>query len=139
MMKFPIGGAEAMNYKRPTKLYRIPSEGKCMGVCAGIADYSDVNVTAIRILFVIALFMSGIFPAIFVYFLVGILLDVKPADMYEDEKEEEFWRETRKSPDTTAADMRKRFRDIERRTNEMEAYMTSKRFRLERELRALED
>lgn len=34
-----------MTYNRKTKLYRIPREGRLMGVCAGIADYLDMKVT----------------------------------------------------------------------------------------------
>ena len=70
---------------------------------------------------------------------MGFVLEPKPRDLYEDENEEEFWKQTRKAPDYSAAELRRRFRDIERRTSDMEAYVTSKRFRLERELNALED
>lgn len=125
--------------KSPTRLYKNPHKGKVMGVCAGIADYFGISTTPVRVLAVIGFFtpLSGFI--IIGYFVLGFMLDPAPMDLYEDEQEEEFWKQTRKSPDYTAAELRRRFRDIERRTNEMEAYMTSKRFRLERELRALED
>jgi len=129
-----------MSFKKsPTRLYKSPRDGKIMGVCAGIADYFSVSATAIRVLALIGLFtpLSGLF--LIGYFLLGFILDARPGDLYEDEKEEEFWKQTRKAPDYTAAELRRRFRDIERRTSDMEAYMTSKRFRLERELRRLED
>jgi phage shock protein C len=127
------------NYKnRPTKLYKNPREGKCMGVCAGIADYLDIKVGVVRILMVLGFFVVG--PFIFIaYFITGMVLDARPLDLYEDDHEEEFWKQTRKAPEYTAAELRGRFRDIERRTADMEAYMTSKRFKLERDLRALED
>ena len=124
--------------KSPTRLYKNPRDGKIMGVCAGIADYFDIKVGIVRVLTCIGLIPFGAFIVIG-YFVLGFALSPKPVDLYEDEQEEEFWKQTRKSPDYTAADMRSRFRDIERRTGDMEAYMTSKRFRLERELRALED
>jgi len=127
------------NYRsRPTKLYKNPREGKVMGVCAGIADYLDIKVGVVRILTALSFFVVG--PFIFVaYIILGIVLDARPNDLYEDDTEEEFWKQTRKAPDYTAAELRSRFRDIERRTSDMEAYMTSKRFKLERELRSLED
>ena len=128
------------NYRsRPTKLYKIPQEGRCMGVCAGIADYLDIKVGVVRILTVVGALVTGIWLFVIGYFVLGMALDAKPAGLYEDDQEEEFWKQTRRSPDYTAAEMRSRFRDIERRTSDMEAYMTSKRFRLERELKALED
>ncbi len=125
--------------KRPSKLYRDPANAKCMGVCAGMADYLDMKVGAVRILTVLAVLFTGGWPLVFVYFVMGFYLDKKPADMYEDEREEQFWKETRKSPDWSTSELRRRFRDVERRTSEMEAYVTSKRFRLDRELKALED
>lgn len=128
------------NFKtRPTKLYKDPHNGKCMGVCAGIADYLDIKVGVIRFLTVVGALVTGIWFFVIAYFILGFVLDARPRDLYEDEHEEEFWKQTRKSPDYTAAELRRRFRDIERRTSDMEAYMTSKRFRLERELRDLED
>lgn len=110
-----------------------------MGVCAGIADYLDMKVKVVRLLMILGLIFTGFFPLIFVYFILGIALDTKPDPLYDDEHDEEFWKKTRKEPEETSADLRQRFRDIEHRTQEMEAYMTSKRFKLERELSALED
>jgi len=128
-----------MTYNRKTKLYRIPKEGSCMGVCAGIADYLDMKVKIVRLFMILGLIFTGFFPLIFVYFILGVALDTKPDPLYDDEQDEEFWKKTRKEPEETSADLRQRFRDIERRTQEMEAYMTSKRFKLEREIDALED
>jgi len=128
------------NYRsRPTKLYKSPREGKVLGVCAGIADYLDIKVGVVRVLTVIGTLVTGIWFFVIAYFVLGMVLDAKPLGLYEDDTEEEFWKQTRKAPDYTAAELRSRFRDIEHRTSEMEAYMTSKRFKLERDLRALED
>ncbi len=125
--------------KSPTRLYKNPHQGKIAGVCAGIADYFDVKVGLVRGLTIVGTIFTGFWPLIIGYIICALYLDPKPRDLYEDEQEEQFWKQTRKSPDYTAAELRRRFRDIERRTSEMEAYMTSKRFKLERELRALED
>jgi phage shock protein C len=124
---------------RPTKLYKDPHRGKLMGVCAGIADYLDIKVGVVRVLVVLGALVTGIWFFAIAYFILGFVLDPMPRDLYQDEREEEFWKQTRKAPDYTAAELRRRFRDIERRTSDMEAYMTSKRFRLERELKSLED
>ncbi|MCQ2297318.1 MAG: PspC domain-containing protein [Bacteroidales bacterium] len=40
------------------RLYRIPSQGKIAGVCAGLAQYFDVDVTLVRILFLLALIFA---------------------------------------------------------------------------------
>ena len=44
------------------------------GVCSGIANYLDIDVSIVRILTVIGCIFSGIF-GIALYFLVGILMD----------------------------------------------------------------
>lgn len=44
------------------------------GVCSGIANYLDVDVSVVRILTVIGCMFSGI-VGIALYFLVGILMD----------------------------------------------------------------
>ncbi|MEE8370558.1 MAG: envelope stress response membrane protein PspC [Sphingomonadales bacterium] len=123
----------------PNKLYRDPRNGRCMGVCAGIADYFDVRPGVVRLITIIVTVMSGIWPGVCAYFILGFMLDVKPDEIYEKPEEDEFWRKARNHPDYTRVDLNKRFDDIERRTRDMEAYITSKRFRLDRELRSLED
>jgi phage shock protein C len=137
-MKY-LTGEVAMTRNSATKLYKNPRDGMLMGVCAGLADYFGINATAVRLLVVFGAIFTGIGVFVIGYIILGFVIDPKPADLYEDEEEETFWRETRKAPEYSAAELRRRFRDIERRTTEMESYMTSKRFRLERELKALED
>lgn len=44
------------------------------GVCSGIANYLNIDVSVVRILTVIGCVFSGIF-GIALYFLVGILMD----------------------------------------------------------------
>lgn len=44
------------------------------GICSGIANYLDIDVSVVRILTVIGCAFSGIF-GIGLYFLVGILMD----------------------------------------------------------------
>ena len=44
------------------------------GVCSGIANYLDIDVSVVRILTVVGCVATGIF-GIALYFLVGILMD----------------------------------------------------------------
>ena len=41
------------------KLYRSKTEKKIFGVCGGLAEYFDVDVTVIRILFLVGLLIGG--------------------------------------------------------------------------------
>lgn len=40
------------------KLYKVPSMGKISGVCQGLSEYFDIDVTVIRLLWVILFFIS---------------------------------------------------------------------------------
>jgi phage shock protein C len=41
------------------RVYRKPSEGKLTGVCAGLADYFEVDVVLVRLAFVVATLATG--------------------------------------------------------------------------------
>ena len=58
-----------MNSPR-TRFYRDKVNGKIMGVCAGIADYTGVNAIWVRLGFVALLFMTG-FSILPLYFIPG--------------------------------------------------------------------
>lgn len=63
------------------KIYRNTRDGKILGVCAGIADYLEVNVFAVRIFFLMLTFISGGFPLL-VYFGAALVLDKRPESSY---------------------------------------------------------
>ena len=122
----------------PRKLYRDTERGRIMGVCAGLADYTGISTCAMRWLMFIAVLVW--FPIVLiVYFILGFALPRKPQDLYRDQTEEKFWRSLRKSPSETFSDVRYRFRQLDRRMQRLERYVTSKRFHLDREFRDLEN
>ena len=127
-----------MKRVNPNKLYKNRREGKIFGVCAGLADYFGMRAGAVRILAVIAL-LIGHGATIFAYLILALVLEDKPADLYDDPETDDFWRTVRTRPDYTVVNLKERLSDIEKRTRDMEAYMTSKQFRLHRELQRLED
>lgn len=59
------------------KLYRS-NEKKVCGVCAGIAEYFDLDPTLIRLLWVALTLMSVCFPGIILYIVFAIVMPVKP-------------------------------------------------------------
>ena len=48
------------------------------GVCAGIAEYFDVDPTVIRILYVFLTVFSAGFPGILVYIILAVIMPVAP-------------------------------------------------------------
>jgi phage shock protein C len=119
-----------------TTLYRDKQNGKLMGVCAGIADYTGVNVFWIRMGLVMLTFaLSGM--TIPLYFVAGMLLNKKPAGLYVDQDETKYWQRVRQSPKRTAREIRSRFRDIDRRLAEVETYYVTSNPRLSAEIERL--
>ncbi|QDP18770.1 envelope stress response membrane protein PspC [Sphingomonas xanthus] len=123
-----------------TKFYLDKRHGKLMGVCSGIADYTGLDVTLVRIMFVSAVVMSGgsVLP---IYFIAGFIADDKPRELaLEDQRDEEhqrFWQGVRQSPARTARDIRSRMRNIDRRLADIESYVTTENRSLAREIEQL--
>lgn len=56
------------------KLYKKTSEKKICGVCAGLAEYLNIDVTVVRVLFVLlSLFTTG-FPGLLVYIIMALVM-----------------------------------------------------------------
>ena len=53
-------------------LNRLPQQGKIFGVCAGLAEYFDLDVTLLRVIFVVLTFVSG--GAFFLLYLVMAII-----------------------------------------------------------------
>lgn len=56
-------------------LYRLPKQGKITGVCAGLAEYFDIDVTIVRVIFVVMAFATG-GAVILLYIILSIVLPV---------------------------------------------------------------
>lgn len=125
-----------MNTPRTT-LYRDKQNGKFLGVCAGIADYTGVNVFWLRLAAVmLTLFALGpIVPA--AYWIAGFLLPKKPDHLYVDRDEQKYWQRVRQSPARTAREVRARFRDVDRRLADVESYYVTSNPRLSAEIERL--
>ena len=122
---------------RHTKFYRDTQNKKLMGVCAGIADYTGVDVTLVRA-GTILLTVLGTFMTVIAYYLVGFMAPKKPRELtYDTPEQTKFWQGVRASPARTVRDVRSRFRDIDRRLAEVETYVTSSNSRLAREIEQL--
>ena len=74
---------------------------------------------------------------VFSYIAATVLLQKKPVNLYRDPEDEEFWQSVRRDPHFTCDDIRRTFRDLDRRLQGMEQYVTSPRFDLDQEFRNL--
>ena len=124
-----------MNTLRTT-LYRDKTHAKLMGVCAGVADYTGVNLFWVRMAAIMLVFMTsgGVIPF---YFIAGMLLDKKPSHLYTDHAEQKYWQGVRQSPNRTAREIRSRMKDVDRRLAEIEDFYVSSNPRLNAEIERL--
>jgi phage shock protein C len=119
-----------------TRFYRDKRNGKVMGVCAGIADYTGFDVALVRICMIAALFLSSgsILP---IYFIAGWVTPTKPRELEVGGEEKQFWQGVRASPARAARDISSRMKDIDRRLADIESYVTTENRSLAREIEAL--
>jgi phage shock protein C len=120
------------------KLYRNPRQGVIFGVCAGVAEYFGFDVTITRV--VVAFSALFAFPMICgAYVVLGFLLPVKQYTGTERDAVDPVQRQVRASPHEMLASARYRFRDLDARLQRLEKYVTSNRYKLDREFRRLEE
>jgi phage shock protein C len=142
------------------KLWRNTRDGKILGVCAGLADYLEVNVFAVRVVFLVLTFFTG-FPLLF-YFGSALVLDKRPWDDYDIPASRMAPepapaaagstagpRMTREPPPRRGPDVKqnqyskrrefqycaRKFATLQGRMARLEAYVTSSRFKLHREFK----
>ena len=68
----PVCGTRVAGAPRP--LRRRRDLEKLAGVCAGLADYFDLDVTLVRVLFAVAAFVTGIVPGVILYVVLALLI-----------------------------------------------------------------
>lgn len=126
-----------MNTPRTT-LYRDKQNAKLMGVCAGIADYTGINVLWVRLMAVFSLFLGPVGGVTLItYFVMGWLLSKKPVALYQDRAEQRYWQGVRQNPKRTAREIRSKMRDIDRRLADVESFYVSSNPRLNAEIERL--
>lgn len=119
-----------------TRFYRDKINGKFLGVCAGIADYTGVDVLWVR-LGTALLTMMGVGFIPLIYLALGIFAAKKPGHLYADQRELKFWQGVRQSPARTARAVKAQFREIDRRLADVEAFYVSSNPRLSAEIERL--
>ncbi len=117
----------------PHRLYRDRDNAMLAGVCAGLADYFGFNRRGVRV--VVAIGTLFFMPFVIVSYLVlAVLLPVKPTGETVDNEKAEFWRDVSNAPSDVFSNVRHRFRELDKRLQRIEAYVTSREFEFDREL-----
>lgn len=71
------------------RLYRS-RHGEWLGVCKGIAEWRDLPVDTVRLIFILIAIFTAIVPCLIAYFVIGLFLPVNP---YDDEDTSRSYKE----------------------------------------------
>ncbi|QJR81903.1 envelope stress response membrane protein PspC [Alteromonas pelagimontana] len=148
-----------MNHRK--QLFRDTENARIAGVCSGVANYFGIERWLVRILFVTAFFLlAGAFMVV-AYVAGWFILDKKPINLNEELVIDPFhegkgWRnktsdagkghkvevkrnvwQAGEPPKQAFRDISDRFKDSELRLRNMEKYVTSREFQLNREISRL--
>ena len=122
------------------RFYRRTDRALLGGVCAGFADYFGFNLRVTRLLAVIA-FVMAMPMAVVTYLAIVFLV---PADSSRPAKRTDRRRRRSKhavpprpAPSPTVSDIRRRCQSLDKRMAQLEKYVTSSRYNLDREFRNL--
>lgn len=119
-----------------TQLYRDKINGKWLGVCSGLGEYTGVDPLWIRLGFIGMLFAtSGMM--FLVYIGLAMVTSNKPMGLYDTPEDAKFWQGVRANPRRTTAEVRSKLREIDRRMADIETYYTSRNTQLAAEIERL--
>ncbi|PFG55937.1 phage shock protein C (PspC) family protein [Vibrio sp. ES.051] len=125
------------------ELYRDPVNGKISGVCAGIANYFGTEVWLIRIVVISAALLGGTFLILLAYVAMAFMLEKQPITYSANIKAQQEhtlkskpWQKGQ-SPDQLLNVLERDFERLDSKIRNMEAYVTSDTFRVNREFSKL--
>lgn len=120
-----------------TKFYLDKQDAKYKGVCAGIADYTGIEVMWVRIAAILLTFAGGFPWTVIAYMLVAWMATAKPIGLYDTPEDAKFWQGVRSNPKRSTAEVRSKFRDLDRRLADIETFYTSRNTQLASEIESL--
>ena len=120
------------------RFYRSADHNVLGGVCGGLSEYFGFNLKVTRLLAVIGFLMNPPLATL-AYIAVVVLVPARSMNANKPKVDEEFRKSVRSAPAQTMNDVRRRFVALDRRLAQLEKYVTSSRYNLDREFRNLED
>jgi len=66
------------------KLYKSRTVKTIAGVCGGLEDYFNIDVTIIRLIWVALTIATGIFPGVFAYVAAALIIPDEPVGYNKD-------------------------------------------------------
>lgn len=122
----------------PTKFYLDKQNAKWKGVCAGIADYTGIDPLWVRLATAAMIVIAQQWWIIIAYMVIAWVTPNKPIGLYHQSADEEkFWQGVRTNPKRSTAEVRSKFRELDRRLADIELHYTSRNTQLADEIERL--
>jgi phage shock protein C len=122
---------------RRTKFYLDKQNAKWKGVCAGVAEYTGIEALWVRLGTVGMVVIAQQWWIIVAYLVLAWVTPRKPVDLYESHDDQKFWQDVRRNPKRTTAEVRSKFRELDRRLADIETHYTSRNTQLADEIERL--
>lgn len=120
-------------YQPPRKLYRS-RHGRIFGVCRGFAEYMDVPAGLVRVLTVVAAFMTGFWLIVGAYIVLSLVLKPEPVLPLETADDAEFYNSYAGSREMAIERVKRVYDSLDRRIQRMEAIVTARDYDWDRRL-----
>lgn len=124
-------------------LYKDPENGKIAGICAGVAQYFGAEIWLVRILVVSAALLGFGFFVIVAYIALALMLEKKPKSIkqssvpqFEHKLKSKPW-QSGGTPSQVIHNLERELSELEASIQNMEAYVTSDAFKVNREFKNL--
>ncbi|WP_339065000.1 envelope stress response membrane protein PspC [Teredinibacter turnerae] len=123
-------------FRKNRKLYRNRQKGVIGGVCAGLADYFEVDVKLVRICAIVCLIFT-LQVAFIAYWAGYFVLDVDPNSLKNKSGKLDARLHSTHERNAVYNGIHDRFSKVEERLRRLEAYVTSPSFKLSDEINKL--
>lgn len=108
-------------------LYRS-RQGVVLGVCRGVAEYLCISVAGTRLITLLLMVFSGIFPVLIVYFIAALLMKPEPIIRFVNEGGTDSCDSYSYSRQATIGRMRRVYDDLNSRLHRIESIVTSREY-----------
>lgn len=110
-------------------------QGAIFGVCRGLAEHFDFSVFWVRLIALVALILTGLWPAMMLYILAALVMKPQPVMPISSPEEQHFYDRYTASRHDAAERLKRRYEELDDRIRRMEDVVTSREYDWERRLR----
>ncbi|MFM1919004.1 MAG: hypothetical protein RLZZ303_638 [Candidatus Hydrogenedentota bacterium] len=115
------------------RLYRS-RDGMVFGVCRGLANYLEMNVTVLRVIAVVLTVMTGFWAGIIAYVVSALLMKLEPVVPLETEEDAEFYNSFTGSRKMALHRLKRTYENLDRRIQRIEGIVTARDYDWDRRL-----